>query len=180
MCSDRGVAAPCIVSILLIKVANFSAIAVWVVGVLFVLEFLAVCIYVYRAGTVGDDEGSVVTEQTRGSASPFRSGGFIAGRNWSKRKILFSRSKCVSEMSLVDGTATKAERLFVHGVKLAFLLFWLAFVFGILTILPSQPGRAVPMLLIMLYCLYCGVRLFWKERAEALRKLAQKQARRQT
>jgi hypothetical protein len=104
------------VDALLIKVANFSESAVWVVGSLFVLEFVAVFYFVYRAGKPCKEEGRVVTEQMRG-----RSGRLIGWRYWSKRRVLASRSMYISEMSLVDGTATKAERLIAHGIKLAFL-----------------------------------------------------------
>jgi hypothetical protein len=159
------------VDALLIKVANFSESAVWVVGSLFVLEFVALFYFVYRAGKRGKEEGRVVTEQMRG-----RSGPLIGWRYWSKRRVLASRSAYISEMSLVDGTATKAERLIAHGIKLAFLLFWLAFVLGILTLLPSEPGLALSMLLLMCCALYYGVTLIRRSRADALRKLAEKQA----
>jgi hypothetical protein len=145
----------------------------WVVGVLFVVEFVAVFIYTYRAGTADEEERHVMTRRARFS-------GLIAGRYWSKSKVLVSRSGYISEMSLIDGTATKTERLIVHGIKVAFLLFWLAFVFGILTLLPSEPGVALAMLLIMLCIFYCAVTAIRRSRADALRKLAEKQACRKT
>lgn len=157
----------------LTRVANFSETAMWVVGVLFVVEFVAVFIYTYRAGTADEEERHVMTRRARLS-------GLIAGRYWSKSKVLVSRSGYISEMSLIDGTATKTERLIVHGIKVAFLLFWLAFVFGILTLLPSEPGVALAMLLIMLCIFYCAVTLIRRSRADALRKLAEKQACRKT
>jgi len=157
----------------LTKVANFSETAVWVVGVLFIVEFVAVFICAYRAGRADEDEGRVITRRARPS-------GLIAGRYWSKSKVLVNRSGYINEMSLVDGTATKIERLIVYGIKLAFLLFWLAFVFGILTLLPSEPGVALAMLLIMLCIFCCAVTLIRRSRADALRKLAEKRPHRKT
>lgn len=162
---------------LLTKVANFSGTAVWVVGGLFALEFVAIFIYVYRTGTADKEEGRVVSQRTRMSGSPLRGSPLVAGRYWSKSNVLFSRSGYISEMSLVDGTATKAERLIVYGLKLAFLLFWLAWAFGILTLLPSEPGVALTGLLIWSYALWCGVNMIRKGRADAQRKFAEKQAR---
>jgi hypothetical protein len=173
MYTDRNVRAPQIVDTFLTRVANFSETAMWVVGVLFVVEFGAVFIYTYRAGTADEEERHVMTRRARLS-------GLIAGRYWSKSKVLVSRSGYISEMSLVDGTATKTERLIVHGIKVAFLLFWLAFVFGILTLLPSEPGVALAMLFIMLCIFYCTVTAIRRSRADALRKLAEKQACRKT
>jgi hypothetical protein len=84
------------VDALLIKVANFSETAVWVVGVLFVLEFVAVFIYIYRTSAADEEEGRVVTEQMRIAGNPVGGSRFIAGRYWSKRKVLFSRSGSTS------------------------------------------------------------------------------------
>jgi hypothetical protein len=155
----------------LTKVANFSETAVWVAGVIFVVEFVAVLVCAYRAGSADEQQGHVITGRARLY-------GLIAGRYRSKSKVLVSRFQYISEMSLVDGTATKTERLIVHGIKLSFLLFWLTFVFGILTLLPSEPGVALAMLFIMLCMLYCGVTLIRTSRTDALRELAEKQARR--
>lgn len=157
----------------LTKVANFSESAVWVVGVIFVVEFVAVFACAYRAGRADEEQGRVITSRARFS-------GLIAGSYRSKVNVLVSRSGWISEISLVDGTATKTERLIVRGLQLAFLLFWLAFVFGILTLLPSEPGVAWAMLFIMLCILCCGVMLVRKGRSDALRKLAEEQARRNT
>ena len=155
------------------KVANFSETAMWVVGALFLVEFVAVFICAHRAGTADAEEGHAVTR-------PPRPSGLIAGRFWSKSKVLVSRFGYISEMSLVDGTATPAQRLIAHGIKLAFLLFWLAFVFGILTLLPSEPGLALAMLFIMCCVLCSAVRLMRSSRADALRRLAEQQARRKS
>ncbi len=157
----------------LTKVANFSETAMWVVGVLFVVEFVAIFIYASRSGKADAEEGHVVTRRPRPS-------GLIAGRFWSKSKVLVCRCGYISEMSLVDGTATPTQRLIVLGIKLALLFFWLAFVFGILTLLPSEPGLALAMLFIMCCVLCSAVILMRRSRANALRKWAEKQARRKS
>ncbi len=157
----------------LTKVANFSAIAVWVVGALFLVEFVALFVCASRSGIADAEEGHVVTRRPR----PL---GLIAGRLWSQSKVLISRSGYISEMTLVDGTATPGQRLIAHGMKLAFLLFWLAFVFGILTLLPSEPGLALAMLFIMCFLLGSAVNLMRRSRADAVRKLAEQQARRKS
>jgi len=158
---------------LLTKVANFSETALWVVGAVFLVEVVAIFICAYRTGTADAEAGHVITRRPRPP-------GLIAGRFWSKSKALVSRCGYISEMSLVDGTATPAQRLIAHGIKLAFLLFWLAFVFGILTLLPSEPGLVLAMLLIMCCLLCSAVRLMRRSRADALRKWAEKQARRKS
>jgi hypothetical protein len=155
----------------LTRVANFSETAMWVAGVLFVVAFVVVFIYAYRTTRADEDQGHVITKRARLS-------GLMAGRYWSKSKVLLSRSGYISEMSSVDGTATKTERLIVHGVMVAFLLFWLAFVFGSLTLLPSETGVALAMLFIMFCIFYRAVTAIRRGRADALRKLAEKQARR--
>jgi hypothetical protein len=91
----------------LATVVNFSETAVWVFGALFVADFGAVIIYVYRSGNVDEEEGRVVTGRI-----PL-SGNIVTGASWVKKKVLASRSAYVSDMSLVDGTATKSQRLFV-------------------------------------------------------------------
>jgi hypothetical protein len=165
------------VNSLLVKVANFSAIAVRLFGILFVADVLALIVYVFRSGRVDEEEGRVVTEHTplSGNNPNAPKGGVsVAGKYWSKKKVLVSRSLFVSEMSLVDGTATKTQRFFVHIIQLWFLLLWLAFVFGVLTLLPSDPAFALPALFILICGSICGVTAFRRGRADALRKLEHK------
>jgi hypothetical protein len=164
---------------LLATVVNFSETAVWVFGALFVADLGAVIIYVYRSGKVDEEEGRVVTERIPRSGNNrigMGRGVFVTGASWAKKKVLVSRSAYVSDMSLVDGTATKSQRLFVHGIRLAWLLFCLAFVFGGLTLLRSDPAFALVSLFVMSGGLICGVTLIRKGRADALRKLKQRQA----
>ena len=164
----------------LTRVANFSEIAVGVVGVLFILDFVAILIYVYRKGTADKEEERVVTEQARLPGSPLRGSRLTAGRYWSKGKVLVSRSGYISEMSLVDGTATQAERWIARGLRVAFLSFWLAFAFGILTLVASEPGVALAMLFLWLWALARGVTMIRRSRADARRKLTQTQPRHKT
>jgi hypothetical protein len=156
------------------RVANFGETAVWVVGVLFFLEFVAVFICLYRTGAADEEEGRTVTERMRVSGSSFSSNSPLAARYLSRSKVFVSRSGYISEMSLVDGTATIAERLIARGIKLAFFLFWLTCVFGILALLPSDPGIALTLLLIWSFAWCCGINLIRKSRADALRRLAER------
>jgi hypothetical protein len=169
------------VNSLLATVANFSETAVWVFGALFVANGIALVIYLYRSGKVDKDEGRVVTEQSPllgNNRIGAGCGVLVAGASWAKKKVLVSRSTYVSDMSLVDGSATKSQRLFVHGIQLQFLLFWLAFVFGALTLLRSDPAFALSCLCIMSGVLFYGVTAIRKGRADALRKLKQGQGSR--
>jgi hypothetical protein len=73
----------------------------------------------------------------------------FAGTGQTKKRVFLSRSLFISDESLVDGTATKSQRLIVHGIKLAFLLFWLLVVFGMLSVLPSNPLAVLFVIIIM-------------------------------
>ncbi len=102
-------------------------------------------IVVVRRGKVDNDEGYVLKEQGPLTGNALNEmGGVVhvvggAGKYVAKEKILVSRSEFISDESLVDGTATKSERLKVQGIKLFFVLFWLLFVFIGLSLLPSEP-----------------------------------------
>jgi hypothetical protein len=123
---------------MLITVVNFSQTAVWVFGILFVVELSRKC--------------------------------------RSKKKMFVSRSVYASDMAMVEGSATKSQRLFVYGVQLAFILFWLAFVFGALTLLDSELAFALSAVFFMSCGLLYGVTAIGRGRADALRKLEQKRA----
>jgi hypothetical protein len=170
-----------ILNSLLITVASFSETAVWVFGALFVADLVLVMIYVYRIGNVDKAEGRIVTEHRPLSTSDWITmggSGFIAGKYWGKHKVLVSRSTYITEMSLVDGTATKSQRLLVRGIQLAAFFFWLAWVFGALTLLPSIPALALVFLLFVTIWFLGGVRLVLKGRADALRQLKERRASR--
>ena len=130
---------------LLIRVANFSGTMLWVTGFLLAANLVALMIVVVRRGKVDNDEGYVLKEQGPLTGNALNEmGGVVhvvggAGKYVAKEKILVSRSEFISDESLVDGTATKSERLKVQGIKLFFVLFWLLFVFIGLSLLPSEP-----------------------------------------
>lgn len=133
---------------LLMSVAKFSETMLWIVGTLFVADFAALMIAVVRSGMVDQEEGRVVSEQMPLSGNVRNEVGSdvaVAGTGRAKNRIFLSRSAFISDESLVDRTATKYQRLIVHGIKLALFLFCLLVVFGILTVLPSNPiaGLAV-------------------------------------
>jgi hypothetical protein len=64
----------------------------------------------------------------------------------------------------------------VRGIQLAFLLFWLTFVCGALTLLASDPAIALAVTVIMSCGLYCGVTAIRGGRANALGELAEERA----
>jgi len=104
--------------------------------------------------------------------------GVAGGRYWGKHKVLASRSTFITDMSLVDGTATKAQRLLVRGIKLAGIFFFLAWVCGGLALLSSQPIAGVLIVIFFTGMFIHTVRMVRKGRADALRKLQEKQASR--
>lgn len=166
---------------LLLAVSTFSEVAMYVVILLFVIDVLALCIYASRIGRIGAAEGQVVTENrplTASDSAAMGGSGAPGGKYWGKHKVLASRSMFVSDMSLVDGTATKAQRRVVHGMKLAAILFWLAWVCGGLTLLPSQPIVGAILIILLTYGFVMAVKSVRKGRADSLRKLQQRQASR--
>lgn len=166
-----------IVNSLLVTLANCSKTAVWVFGSLLAADLAALCVYVHRSGNADEEEGHVVTDGGP-LAGPSVAGDdvLVGGKYAAKQKVLASRSLFVSDMALVDGSATKNQRLLVRGIQLAFLLFWLTFVFGALTLLASDPAFALTVTVIMSCGLYCGVTAIRRGRANALRELAEERA----
>jgi hypothetical protein len=158
------------VNLTLVTIAKFSETMLWVVGFLFVADFAAIVVIVVRTGKVDQDEGQVVTEQG--------SGGNVlgAGRYVAKEKILVSRSEYITDASLVDGTATKTERLLVHCAQIAFFLFWLLFVFIGLRLLPSNPIQGAFFVIVpTIGFSKAGVGMY-RGRTEALRQLKKRKA----
>jgi hypothetical protein len=164
----------CSVNSLLIAIAKFGETMLWVVGPLFVLVLTAVIIGAVRRGTVDQEEGSVVNEQgplSTANRNAMEGDVTVPVTGQAKGRVSLSRSSFISDESLVDGTATKSERLIVHGSKLAFLLFWLLVVFGMLSVLPSNPIAVLFVIAIMSIILFQAAALVRKGRRNALRKL---------
>lgn len=156
----------------LVTIAKFSQTMLWVVGALFAADFAAILISVVRSGTADKDEGCVVNEALGSdSLDAIKSDAVVTGRYPAKKKVLLSRILLISDKSLVDGTATQSQRLMGHGVKLAFLLFWLAWVFGLLTLLPSNPAPALLMMILISIGFFRAFALMRKGRRDALREL---------
>ncbi|MGC1650362.1 MAG: hypothetical protein WA741_31450 [Candidatus Sulfotelmatobacter sp.] len=156
----------------LVTIAKFSQTMLWVVGALFVADFAVIMISLVRSGTADKDEGCVVNEALGSdSLDAMKGDAAVTSRYPAKKKVLLSRSSFISDKSLVDGTATKSQRLIVYGIKLAFLLFWLAWVFGLLTLLPSNPAPALLMIVLISIWFFRAVALVRKGRQDALRKL---------
>jgi hypothetical protein len=162
------------VNSLLVAIAKFSETMLWVVGALFVADFAALMVVVVRRGTMDQEEGCVVNEQVPLSGNNRNAMGgqiVVAGTGRAKAKIFLSRSSFISDESLVDGTATKSQRLLVHGIKLAFFLFWLLAVFGVLSVLPSNPVAGLLVIIILSVVFFKAAALMRKGRMDALRKL---------
>jgi hypothetical protein len=159
---------------LLVTVAPYSLVAAAVFALLFVVDLLAMMIYVSRSGRIDPEEGHVVTENrplTTSDVATMGNTGAPGGRYWGKHKVFLSRSTYISDISLVDGTATKAQRRLVRGMKLAAILFWLAWVFLGLALLPSEPIFGTTIIILLTGGFIQSVRMVRKGRADALRKL---------
>jgi hypothetical protein len=160
---------------LLVTIAKFSETMLWVVGPLFLAVLAALIIVAVRSGTVNqNEEGRVLDEQGPLSDEDRNAMGVdvtFGGTGQTKKSVFASRSSFITDESLVDGTATKSQRLIVRGIKLAFLFLWLLIVFGILSVLPSNPVVVLFMVTIMSIMLFQAATLVRKGRADALRKL---------
>ena len=173
----------------LVTIAKFSETMLWVVGFLLAANLVAMIIVVVRTGKVDEDEGCVVKEQgaltgnpqlaTGGNANVLGAGKYMggnvnvlgAGMNVVKEKILVDRSEFISDESLVDGTATKSQRLLVHCIQLFFFLFWLLFVFIGLSRVPSQPIEGAFFVIVPTIGFSMAAVGMHRGRTEALRKL---------
>jgi hypothetical protein len=167
---------------LVVTVAPYSLVAAAVFGLLFVVDLLAMMIYVSRSGKIGPEEGHVVTENrplTTSDVATMGGTGAPGGRYWGKHKVFLSRSTYITDMSLVDGTATNAQRRLAHGIQLGLVLFGLAFVCLAISLLPSQPVFGLLLAAGATYWLLMCIRLPMKGRADALRKLKERQESRE-
>lgn len=163
----------------LVSVAKFSEAMLWVVGVLFIANLTAICITVFRNGKTDKDAESTGNENQPLAEDNLNTMGprmVATSRYWGKRKVLFNRSSFISDEALVDGAATKNERLIVLGIRLFFLLFWLVFVFGGLSVLPTDPVPAVLLILIPSIWFFKAAAMMRKGRIDTLHKLAKRTA----
>lgn len=166
----------------LATVATYSQVAAGVFVLLFVAVLLALMILATRSGKIDPEEGHVVTENrpmTNSDMTAMGGTGVPGGRYWGKKKVFLSRSMFVTDMSLVDGTATEAQRRLVLGIKLAVTFFWLAWVFGGLALMPSDPIFGTTSIVVLTGMFIQSVRMVRKGRADALRKLAERQTSRE-
>jgi len=85
----------------------------------------------------------------------------------------------ITDKSLVNGTATKAQRRLVFCIKLAAIFFWLAWVCGGVSLLPSNPAAGLALITLMSIGFFLSVRSVRKGRADALRKLQERHESRQ-
>jgi hypothetical protein len=134
----------------------------------FVVDVIAVMIYTWRHGESDDQKGKVITESRSLSSMSL---GYPPLMGWSKRKILGSKSEFVTVESLVAGTATFAQRMYVLGIIIAFVSFGLIWagigLMGmkyllIFILVPVLPGLWV----------YYNLQDDWKAYRKAKQKLA--------
>jgi hypothetical protein len=159
---------------LLVTMAPYSLVAATVFALLFIADCVGLMIYVSRSGRIDPEEGRVVTENR-----PLGGTGVLGGRYWGKRKVFLSRSMFVTEQSLINGTATKAQRRLANAAKLAFVLFGLAWLCGGIAMLPSNTLGGLCFVAFATYWLIWNARLDRKGRADALRKLKERQESRE-
>lgn len=94
-------------------------------GTVLVADLAAMIVYTLRHGQSDHLQGKVITENRPLSAMSLR---IPPPMGWSKRKMLGSKSGYVTMDSLVDGSATFAERMMVVGIITAMVSFFLVFV----------------------------------------------------
>ena len=108
-------------------------------AIVLVGEMTAMSVYTIRRGQKRgqkkDDEGRTVTEDR----APNWSLGTRLPIGRTKQKLLVSRREGIRMKSLVDGTATTAERLVALGIGAAFTSFFLVFVGVSLILLEQSP-----------------------------------------
>jgi len=168
-------------NLMLVTIARFSEIMLWVVGFLFAADFALIVFIVARTGKVDQDEGRVLTEHGTGAGNALNPLGGAGdtpgtGKYVVKEKILLSRSEYITDESLVDGTATKTERLLVHCAQMAFFLFWLLFVFIGLTLAPSNPVQGAFFVIAPTIGFFMAGLGMYRGRTKALRKLKKRKA----
>ena len=163
----------------LVSIAKLSQTMLWVVGFLMVADLASITLIILRIGKVDPEEGHVVTERGSGSGGALNpvGGAMGGGRYVLKEKVLVSRSGYISDKSLVDGTATKSERLLVHCAQLLFFLFWLLFVFIGLSSLPAHPFEGAYFIILPTIGFSWAAVGMHRGRVEALRKLTMKRDR---
>ncbi len=143
------------------------AILIFAVTVL-VVDLAAMIIHTIRRGESADQKGKVITEDRPLSSMSL---GIPPPMGWSTRKILGSKSEFISMESLVDGTATFAERMMVLGNITVFISFFLIWVglglilmknILIFVLTPVLPGLWV----------YYNLRDDWRYYQEAKKRVA--------
>ena len=114
-----------------LRLAAFGRIFLIADGAIFGSAFLYLMVQIARRGQVGEDQGKVVTTHDMlGSTDP-------AMRGISKKKVFYSRTKFVSTESLVKGTASRQDWIFVIGFNVVIISFVTGFLGAGLIMLPQ-------------------------------------------
>lgn len=131
-------------------------------------DIVAMTIYTLRHGQSDNQQGKVIAENRPLSAMSL---GYPPLMGRSKRKILGSKSHSVTMESLVDGTATFAERMMVRGIVILFIAFFFIWLglglilmknLLILVLIPVLPGLWV----------YYNLRDDWEQYRRAKKQFA--------
>lgn len=133
-----------------------------------VVDLVAMIVYTIRHGQSDNLEGKVITENRPLGAISLR---YPPLMGLSKRKMLGSKSGYVTMDSLVDGSATFAERMMVVGIITAMVSFFLIFV-GVGLLLMKDLLIFVLFPVIPGMWLYTIVREVWQEHQEASKRVA--------
>lgn len=116
---------------LALRLATFGRIFLIADVAMFVSTFAYLIIQVARRGKVGEDQGKIVTtHDVFGSTDP-------SMRGISKKKVFYSRTKFLSMESLVKGTATRQDWIFVIGFNVVMISFVMIFLGVGLILLPQ-------------------------------------------
>jgi hypothetical protein len=164
---------------MLVEIAKFSGIMVWLVGGLMAADMIAMIVYALRFSSKHSEADDFLKQGSPFipyNQAPGQGPILLARKYWVKQKVLRTRSLFVSDKSLVDGTATTGQRLLVKGIQLFFFLFWLLSIFLALSLLSSNLVSAVAWIIIPTIGFFIAATNMHKGRQNALRKLKKKGA----
>lgn len=145
----------------------------WVLGLalgIFVPTMLALAIYALRRGE--PDEAPVTPTMQPFGPHPAtgRPTGLTATRWRSRVRLLAGRRTMITMDSLVNGTATRAERVVVVGINVALVSFWLIFLGIGLLMLPTTSGISLVLPVVTGLWLFNAMKSQWDDLAAARRR----------
>ncbi|HXG03996.1 MAG TPA: hypothetical protein VNO23_11370 [Candidatus Binatia bacterium] len=138
--------------------------------VIFVTTMLALLTYALRGGE--PDEMPVAPSMQPFGPDPAtgRPAGLTASRWRSRVRVLAARRRFITMDSLVDGTATGAERAVVAGINVALVSFWLIFLGIGLVMLPKTTGISLVFPVVTGLWLFNALKSQWDDLVAARRR----------